>query len=269
MGTMHPDKQKLRNAVRFFYDLQKLRIETLNRQPKGGDAPELELDDGDVKFIQTTSDGLRALERGALRHVDRVATRFSAYDWLKSVKGVGPTTAGFLLAEFDIVKAERPSQFWSFAGLSVVNGSSPRPQKGQKLPYNSWLRSKCIAVVGGCLLKAANETYRPIYDDYKHRKAHTFTDPCMLCNGSGLASQPKKDQDGKVSKEAGEKKKCWNCDGAGKGPWGKGDAHRHQAALRYMVKMFLADFWRAWREAENLPVVAPYHEAVLGHKHHE
>jgi hypothetical protein len=35
-----------------------------------------------------------------------------------------------------------------------------------------------------------------------------------------------------------------------------------------MVKEFIADFWRAWREIEGLPVVPRYHEAVLGHKHH-
>jgi hypothetical protein len=35
-----------------------------------------------------------------------------------------------------------------------------------------------------------------------------------------------------------------------------------------MVKEFVADFWRAWREIEGLPTVPRYHEAVLGHHHH-
>jgi hypothetical protein len=89
----------------------------------------------------------------------------------------------------------------------------------------------------------------------------------MLCDGKGVACQPKKGRDGRVSLEAGKPKKCWNCDGVGKGPWGKGDGHRHQAAMRYMVKQFLLDFWTAWRKAEGLPVVDSYAEGKLGLKH--
>jgi len=39
--------------------------------------------------------------------------------------------------------------------------------------------------------------------------------------------------------------------------------------MRYCIKIFLQDLWLAWRVLENLPVTAPYNEAVLGHHHHE
>lgn len=46
------------------------------------------------------------------------------------------------------------------------------------------------------------------------------------------------------------------------------DAHRHRAAARYMIKMFLADLWLAWRKLEGLPVTETYAVAKLGHRPH-
>ncbi|KKK77226.1 hypothetical protein LCGC14_2855760, partial [marine sediment metagenome] len=45
------------------------------------------------------------------------------------------------------------------------------------------------------------------------------------------------------------------------------DGHAHRMALRYMVKMVLADIWKDWRALEGLDVRAPYQEAYLNHKH--
>jgi hypothetical protein len=41
--------------------------------------------------------------------------------------------------------------------------------------------------------------------------------------------------------------------------------HIHNAAMGKMIKFFLFDFWKAWREAEGLPVTQPYAIAILGH----
>lgn len=43
--------------------------------------------------------------------------------------------------------------------------------------------------------------------------------------------------------------------------------HRHNMAIRYMVKMLLIDLYNAWRPLEGLPCAAPYHEAKLGLVH--
>lgn len=359
MVTTSANKEDLRRAVRFLYDLQQLRIETLLRgrdKDPGSDEPPTDLDPDAKKFQEATSKGMLTLEKSALREVDRIASKFPVYEWLNAQKGVGPTTIGFLLSEFDIHRGVRISNFWSFAGLGVVHADedeesfcvvvsrvrdpkrwfspdhggmndaipfyrfdgpdargraereasrlnsdaggafdvtvlpvarSPRPKKGEKLKFNRWLRSKCLFVLGGGLLKANNEKYRAMYDAYKHRK-QTHLGPCVLCGGTGKAVRPKKGADGRVDPDAGKAAKCWNCvgykpkDDDGKAvtppgypytpdraPWGRGDAHRHQAALRYMVKMFIADFWIEWRKAEGLPITQPYHEAIQGHVHGE
>jgi hypothetical protein len=45
------------------------------------------------------------------------------------------------------------------------------------------------------------------------------------------------------------------------------EAHVHYAALRYMIKRFLAHLWLVWREEEGLQVHPPYVQARLGHTH--
>lgn len=47
----------------------------------------------------------------------------------------------------------------------------------------------------------------------------------------------------------------------------KTDAHRHNMAIRYMVKRFLVDLYNAWRRLEGLTVAAEYSEAKLGMVH--
>ena len=49
--------------------------------------------------------------------------------------------------------------------------------------------------------------------------------------------------------------------------WGKSDGHRKNAAIRYMVKMFLLDLYKEWRTLEGLPVREPYAEEYLGKRH--
>jgi hypothetical protein len=44
-------------------------------------------------------------------------------------------------------------------------------------------------------------------------------------------------------------------------------AHRHRAAIRYMVKMWMIELYTKWREIEGLPVRAPYQSEKLGHDH--
>ena len=296
-STSNPQSaNSLRMAVRLLYDFQRLRIATDSRgTPKGGKKPTpVDLTLADKVFLKSMGGGLHELERWTLAQVETYTTTFPINKWLREQKGIGPAIAGFLLSEFDIHKAPRPSNFWSFAGLHVEDGAAPKPKKGEKLKWNKWLRSKLIFVLGGSFLKADNPEYRPLYDDYVNRK-FTQLGPCTLCNGTGQARKPKIDAEtGCVDPEAGSNTKCWNCVGdtiktktkvngkvkisrtlsnrftPDRAPWGKGDAHRHQAAIRYMIKIFLLNFWKQWRLVENLPIVPSYHEAKQGgHQEHE
>lgn len=131
------------------------------------------------------------------------------------------------------------------------HGEAQRRRKGEKAGFNPWLKAKMLEVLGGSLLKAKNETYSALYKNYRQRKEQEIV-TCMLCNGTKVY----------------EKKPCGNCEGTGRAKWGKSDAHRHRAGLRYMVKMFLREMWVQWRTLEGLSVRVPYEEEYLGRRHH-
>lgn len=185
--------------------------------------------------------------------------------WLHKQVGIGPALAAVLVTWFDVRKAERPSQFWAFAGLDVapIDGLARSRRKNHLVErqytdrngeiktkmsttFDPWLQSRLLGVLGGSLLRSGSP-YREHYDNYRHR---ITTDPDRP-KGTLL--------DKKKMRAAGEieaAEKLWH------------PLRIHRASMRYMVKMFVADFWRQWRTIESLPVVPTYHEAVQGHVHH-
>jgi hypothetical protein len=191
------------------------------------------------------------------------------FDWLVHQKGIGPALSAILLTKFDVYLAERPSQFFAIAGLDVgpgietdPNNKLARSRRKEHLiereyeakdgtiktkmstTFNPWLQAKMLGVLGPSLMKAKSP-YKEHYDRYKHRIS---TDPNR--RKGTLADKKREWAEGKKTEEI----------------WHKNRIHR--ASMRYMVKQFIGDFWRKWREAEDLPTVPPYHEGVLGHKHH-
>jgi hypothetical protein len=104
------------------------------------------------------------------------------------------------------------------------------------ITFNPWLKTKLVGVLATSFLRVQDSPYAEVYRAYKHR----------------LESHPKY-QDGQVNDSGAPVKGL------------KG--HRHNMAMRYMVKRFLADLYHQWRTIEGLPVSKEYHEAKLGHVH--
>lgn len=261
---MTPEQlQAIRQSVRFFYDMQKLRIQSSNRNTTNT----VVLDDKHGAHLEEQAGTISALERKEMSNIRRLLRLHPLWPWLKEQKGCGPTMSGVIISEIDISKAPTISALWSYCGLAVdsQSGKAVRMKRGEKAGFNPWLKSKLVKVLGDCLIRA-NSPWRKFYDDYKHRKQNTLVDECMLCKGKGVFKS-KKDESEETTSTAREKK-CANCDGTGgPAPWGQSDAHRHQASIRYMVKMFLQEMWIVWRTAEELPVTEPYAVAVLGRTH--
>lgn len=216
-------KDYLKLAVNMFYDLQRVRIQTGGRVLAKDNPQGIDLNEEDLKYFEGVFAVIHTQEKEILKQIKKYVEATNVWqEFLKDVKGVGITMAAVLLSEFDIEKADTVSRMWSYAGLSVVDGKSPKPVKGEKLKYNKWLRTKLLGVLGASFLKT-NSPYRKFYDDYKNRK---------------------------ISQQ-----------------WGVSDGHRHNAAIRYMVKMFLIDLYKKWRELEGLPVRNLYQEEYLNHAH--
>lgn len=183
-------------------------------------------------------------------------------NYLEKQIGIGPAMAAILISYFDPAKAHNVSGFWKYAGLDVAEDGYARSKRKEHLveieytdkngnsarrmgaTFNPWLRTKLLGVLAGSFLRSGS-SWRRVYDGYKHR---IETDPNRI----------------KITVAAWKKKRLEP--GADmKNYWTPGRIHR--ASMRYMIKMFLIEFWTKWREMEGLTVTATYHEAKMGHVH--
>jgi hypothetical protein len=187
-------------------------------------------------------------------------------EYLAQERGIGPAMAGVLITYLDPHKAERPSQFWKYAGIDVAKDGAGRSRREEHLvdvnyldkegkektkkglTYNPFLKTKLTKVLAMSFMRVSDppSRWRDVYYGYKHR----------------LESDPARTKitvtEWKKKFKAGEEMRQY---------WPPGRIHN--ASSRYMVKMFLAEYWNAWRRLEGLPIVPTYHEAVLGHVHHD
>ena len=286
---MNQLRDNIRAIVRGTYDLQNLRIQTGNRvvanfKSKLGQTPgakeEETISPEDQAILKNMrrsyeriTDGIVTFPRQATFKGDELISSYTELvlvaqyvdvlgneeahfrrlgnalkdvpiysQWLHCVRGVGPATAGVIISEVDITRAEYPSSMWKYAGLDVASNGAGRSRKKEHLievkytnkdgeeatrlgiTFNPFLKTKLIGVLGPSFIKAGGP-YREIYDAYKHR----------------LENHEKHQEKTKL--------------------------HRHNMAVRYMIKRFLADLYRAWRALEGLPVAPEYNEAKLGKVH--
>jgi hypothetical protein len=230
-----PIRQSLSVLVRAYYDYQRERIGLDGRlgQKKDGEVKKgiPARDDALLASLMERRQACVAMEEELFKDIAKTVKLHPLWkNFLKGVKGCGESIGAVIITEFDINKAPTVSNLWSFSGLAP---GKDRKVKGQKCPYNQFLRAKLCGVLGSSFLKC-NSPYRIYYDDMKHR---------LESSDWGTASKNPTD---KNRPKAG---------------------HQHKAATRYMIKMFLKDLYVAWRTLEGLPVREPYQEQYLGHQH--
>lgn len=206
-----------------------------------------------------------------------------AYHWFSRVKGVGRENIGKVVGKIRVkLDPEHPprskdkpnwadtiSALWKFTGWAPVDGHSMKRVKGEKLEYNSQLRSMCWRLASS--LKRAGGCFYEYYSEQKEIYRQRFLD-----KGYKVLPTP-----------AGR----WVCANCGQSWVKKGDivpccdnqnivkklkeeppgviwlGHLDMLAMRKMIKLFLACLWLVWRESEGLPVSSPYAIGELGHTH--
>jgi hypothetical protein len=194
-------------------------------------------------------DQYMTLEKDEAKHfrqLGKVLEDFSVYtDFLKDVKGVGPAMAGVIISEIDISRAKYSSSIWKYAGLDVASDGKGRSRKAEHLEeseyvasdgttktkkgitFNPFLKTKLVGVLGSAFLRAG-KVNNPYRDIYDNYRHR-------------LDNNPAHDE--------------------------KSKGHKHNMAIRYMIKMFIIDLYVAWKECEGQEVFVPYHEAKLGLVH--
>jgi hypothetical protein len=187
---------------------------------------------------------LEANEAKHFRRLGGILEEFPIYvQFLRGVKGCGPAMAGVILSEFDITKAKYPSSLWQYAGLGVEKdgrGTSKRKEHLVTIAYTD-KDGKPAERVG------------IRHNNWLKTKLLGVLAGSFLRSGSPYRA-------------------CYDNYKhrleSSTGDWSeRSKLNRHRAALRYMVKMFLVDLYKAWRPLEGLTVHPSYQEAKLGHTH--
>jgi hypothetical protein len=210
---------------------------------------------------------IRTLEDYVDGRIADILKSHPAYHWFSRVKGVGKENIAKVVGMIDIQKGDTISSLWKFAGFSVEDGKAPKRTKGEKLSYNSQLRSMCWRL-GGSLKKAKGKFYQYYIqekDKYTERfrrdgyKILPTPQGKWVCSNCGESWTKKRDIVPCCEYPSVEKKLREEPPGV---IW---LGHLDAMALRKMIKLFLACLWLIWREAEGLPLTRPYAIDQLGH----
>lgn len=297
------NRESLKLAVRTRCDIQEVRKSHYNRLGIKAEARLIEKDGHIILYnkdqaMQNVEERLyndihsqmmfqicydtKKLENRIEKYMKYILDEFEINKWLEEQKGVGTVSAGWMLAEFDIYKADNVSKMWSFAGLNPtkvrgmksVAKSDYKPEMGEIIrqlpsfkdkgiryavltnelirgdkkkpgflcPYNQRLRAALLGVMGSGFIKSQNYYALNFYYPYKNRLENSDTLTQEIKKGGKIVEIPWKETTKK---------------------------HRHQAAIRHMVQNFLKDLYAEWRRVEGLPVREPYEQEYLGKVHNK
>ncbi len=280
----------IKTLVRGAYDLQKLRIQMGNRivinfKAKLGQEPSKKEDEMDAagkrilknlrahykkitdgittfpkqktfKGDEVISDytelvlisqymALEANETNHFRFLGHVLSDYPVYtEFLEGVVGIGPAMAGVIISEIDIHKARYPSSLWAYAGLDVAQDGQGRSRRKEHLTETEYTTKD------GETATKKGITFNP----FLKTKLIGVLGSSFLRAGENCVYN-KIYYEHKTRLENHDKYKDVS----------KG--HRHAMAIRYMIKLFLVDLYKAWRALEGLPVAPSYQEAKLQHTH--
>lgn len=176
-----------------------------------------------------------AIEKGIERQLVKLTKQHPMADWIAEQRGIGLPGFGRLLGVTgDIGRFPTVSKLWKYLGLHVVDGHAPKRVKGQ-----SWTHTDCTF--------AHLLTCKPDCKTDHH--------PACVPGGVGTAYAPqgrvvchqigeaivKVGGEGAYRRAYDTKKAYYE---AQRPDWTQ--ARRHNAAMRFAVKLLIKNLWRAW-----------------------
>jgi len=270
----------LRLKVKSFYDLQKLRIQMGNRD-KWENADEIQLEQTDIDYFNAMSERLDNDEKFAFKEITRIVHSSSIWkEFLKGVKGCGETMSSVIMSEFDIYRATTASKMlavsgiglekqWSVTYRDITNPESKKPKIGDWKTIEVWGTSELSAktvvprpkeeevrrefetvvrIGEEVSIQKKRKGQYPSYNNFLKTKLLGVLTTCMIKSKSEYTTHYYDFKQRRVNDF-------------------KTKGHLDRAAKRHMLKNFIKDLYKKWRELENLPVRCPYEEEYLGKKH--
>lgn len=196
-----------------------------------------ELDTETLEFLQEQQDVCKKksgrLDRRITKHLKSMDHPF--INAAIKIKGLGPNTIAYMMSYIEIEKAQYASSLWAYCGYDKA--SHERYEKGVAGGGNKTLRT-VLYTMADSMIKTRS-AYRDIYDREKEKLSVSK----------------------KITKSRNTQGKLIECAWCDVKP-----CHRHGAAMRKMIKLFLAHAWHVWRSVEGLETNLPYVEEKLGHK---
>lgn len=180
-------------------------------------------------------DRLSAIEKALKQQVKQYAKADPVTAVLLRVRGVGPITAAGLAVYVDFEKAPTVSSLWAYVGLDKP--SHERYTKTKASGGNKILRT-VLYTTAESMMKDRQSPYRLVYERVKGRLAESHKVTKSRTTQGNLVEIAWKDTK---------------------------PGHRHGAAMRAIIKHFLADYWFVGRELLGLPTRPLYAEEYLGH----
>lgn len=242
---------------------------------------------------------LEADEKRHFSRLESVLSEYPIYtEYLEKVKGIGPAMAGVIISEIDIHKAQYPSSLWLLAGLDTVVWFELKKRLHPDAPDKLYRRHPVGYRTAGPARVGVDENWFRLYaddmtplGDYglppvgtpglwqgRSRKAEHLV-RVKYVNAAGEEAERNS-----ITFNPFLKTKLIGVLGtsflrAGDNPYSriyraykeklernpvhadKTKGHRHNMAIRFMVKSFLTDLHREWRALEGYEPTAPYWEA--------
>ena len=184
--------------------------------------------------IKSCTSELKKLERRIERHMKDDMPGYPIANVALKIKGIGPMTVASILCYVDIHKAQYASSLWAYVGYDKA--SHERYSKGTAGGGNKTLRTQLFSTAESII--KSRGVYREVYDNEKQKLENSL----------------------RITKTRNTQGKLIECAWKDTKP-----SHRHGAAMRKMIKHFLADLWFVWRELEGLETRPLYVEEKMGH----
>ena len=234
----------------------------------------------DVKFIRNKVDyelmtpfmELVEAEEHLRKTIEKEAKQHPMWDlFFKDVYGCGALYAAICIAYLDIHKARHASSFWRYAGLDVVPVTTEEAnENGDHLKYKTIVDAdgssyQVVVCEGRSRKHTENVKYINKDGEEAVKKGLTYN-PVLKTKligvlGGNIIKKPdgyyeKIYWDYRVRLDNRPDLKDYTA------------GHKHNMAIRYMIKQFLRDLWSVWRTYEGYEISEPYEVAVLHRKPH-
>ncbi len=182
------------------------------------------------------------------KRIEKEVMKHPMWDaFFKDVRGCGALMAAVCLAYFDPYKARHCSSFWKYAGLDTVHTVDKNGKHVVQGRNKSHTEMRSYIDKNGKEAQKVSITYEPF--------VKTKLIGVLGSSFIKLGGKYRNIYDGYKDRLSQEREDLT-------------PSHRHNMAVRYMIKMFLRDMWVAWRTLEGLPISEPYEVAYLGKKPH-